>query len=247
MKPATRTLFLATLLGLTAASHAATSFTENFSDNSANPNMALGTNPMNATTSFAGSNFTITSSGGARIFLGTNDKDFQATDFVFTATVTLPNNLSADSMPFFGMGTPTPVVGSYGEPLTNQYLLMGYRADDRKFQVRSNSGFSGEFNPAFGVDPLANGTHKMIMQWTALTQTAVFTFDAYNDGVTNGINDYTFTRDATLNGFTNTASQLIVGGANGLIFDNITVSVPEPSAALLGGLGLLALMRRRRI
>lgn len=39
------------------------------------------------------------------------------------------------------------------------------------------------------------------------------------------------------------------GGANGTfhVFDNVVITaVPEPSAALIGGLGLLALLRRRR-
>lgn len=36
------------------------------------------------------------------------------------------------------------------------------------------------------------------------------------------------------------------GGGNDVYFNNLTV-VPEPSAALLGGLGALALLRRRRI
>jgi hypothetical protein len=206
--------------------------------------MTLGSAWSTATASFASSNFASTNSN--RIYLGTNDKDYNTVDFLFTTTVTLPSSTSADGMPFFGMGTPEPVA-SYGEPLTNQWLLMGYRADDKQFQERNNAGTNGPISTAFGTDPLAGGTHGMRMQWTASTKTAIFTFDAGNDGIYNGVNDYTFTRVATANNFTSTTSQLIVGGANGLVFDNISVVVPEPSAALLGGLGVLGLLRRRRI
>jgi hypothetical protein len=37
------------------------------------------------------------------------------------------------------------------------------------------------------------------------------------------------------------------GSAPGVVIDNISVFVPEPSVAALGGLGVLALLRRRRI
>lgn len=39
---------------------------------------------------------------------------------------------------------------------------------------------------------------------------------------------------------------IVSDGSSGFAFDNVTVSVPEPHAALLGSLGLLALLRRRR-
>jgi MYXO-CTERM domain-containing protein len=245
MKRNTRNLIFATMVGLTVSSNGATTFTEDFSSNTAGPNMTLGAPWSTAAASFTGSNFA--SVNTKRIYLGTNDKNYNTVDFLFTTTVTLPSSTSADGMPFFGMGTPEPVA-TYGEPLTNQWLLMGYRADDKQFQERNNAGTNGAISTAFGVDPLAGGTHGMRMEWTASTKTAIFTFDALNDGIYNGVNDFTFTRNATANGFTSTTSQLIVGGANGLVFDNISVTVvPEPSAALLGGLGVLGLLRRRRI
>ncbi len=248
MKPTTFSIYLAAIISLSGLSNGATFFTENFSSTTAGPNLTLGSAFGSATTSFAASNFTITSGGGPRIYLGTNDTDYNTLDFVFTTTVTLPNNTSANSMPFFGMGTATPT-GTYGEPLTNQWLLMGYRPDDRQFQERNNAGANTGIGTPFSVDPLAGGTHGMRMEWTASTKTAIFTFDAGNDGIYNGPNDFTFTRNATANGFTPTASQLFLGGGNGLIFDNISITspVPEPSVALLGGLGILGLLRRRRI
>ena len=184
------------MVGLTVSSNGATTFTENFSSNTAGPNMTLGSPWLTATASFAGSNFA--STNPKRIYLGTNDKDYNTVDFLFTTTVTLPSSTSADGMPFFGMGTAEPTA-NFGEPRTNQHLLMGYRADERRFQERNNALPSAFFSPQFPVDPLAGGTHGMRMEWTASTQVAIFTFDAGNDGIYNGVNDFTFTRNATAN------------------------------------------------
>lgn len=241
-------LLFATMVGLTLSSNGATLFTEDFSGNTAGPNLTLGSAYGSPTTSFASSDFTITSGEGSRIYLGTNDADYNTIDFVFTATVTLPNNTSPWSLPFFGMGTPTARGDAYGEPTLNQYLLMGYRADDKQFQERNNAGTNGPISSAFAVEPLAGFTHKIRMEWNATTKTAIFTFDAFNDGILNGPSDFTFSRDATANGFTSTASQLFVGGGNGLTFDNVTVApvVPEPGSVVLLGLGLTAIGWRRR-
>lgn len=56
---------------------------------------------------------------------------------------------------------------------------------------------------------------------------ATFEFDQLNDGSI----DEAFTIDASDNGFNATNSQLILGGGNGLIFDNIGVTLfSEPFA-----------------
>lgn len=83
------------------------------------------------------------------------------------------------------------------------------------------------------------------MEWNASTKLATFLFDVGNDGVYDPA--LTFTVNGADNGFNASNSRLFLGGDNGLSFDNIVVSaIPEPSAALLGGLGVLALLRRRR-
>jgi uncharacterized protein (TIGR03382 family) len=83
------------------------------------------------------------------------------------------------------------------------------------------------------------------MEWNASTQLATFLFDVGNDGIYDPA--LTYTANGADNGFNATNSKLFLGGGNGLVFDNIVVTtIPEPSAALLGGLGVLALLRRRR-
>jgi hypothetical protein len=81
----------------------------------------------------------------------------------------------------------------------------------------------------------------------------------YSSGVNNTWTAYSnpTTIDATLAsvggtlGFSIQNTQTAVGGEQSweraVNFDNVTINVvPEPSAALLGGLGMLALLRRRR-
>ena len=99
-----------------------------------------------------------------------------------------------------------------------------------------------------GISPDANGDainfdNTQNYSWTLFTQDSAIsgfdpTFFAINVGVSNGTTG--FSND--LNGGMFTVS---LGNANNSIVLNFT-AVPEPSAALLGGLGLLAILRRRR-
>lgn len=78
---------------------------------------------------------------------------------------------------------------------------------------------------------------------TSLTVT-----EASLPGISVGSSNYvkqTLSFTATAATHTFTLSNSGSGSGNGFLVDNFSV-VPEPSAALLGGLGLLALLRRRR-
>lgn len=245
MKRNTRNLFFATMVGLTVSSNGAILFTEDFSDNSASPNMALGTGHGSPTTDFTGA-FTITSGDGNRIYLGTNDADYSTIDFVFEADVTIPNLGSAWSIAFLGMGSPNANGASYGEPTTNQNVISALRPDEGdggNLSSRDNGAFAG---PHFSGIGLTTATQGMRMDWNATTKQATFLFDVGNDGTYDPA--LTFVVDGSDNGFTGSNSQLFVGGGNGTKFDNISVTspAPEPSSALLCALGVLAVGARRR-
>lgn len=80
----------------------------------------------------------------------------------------------------------------------------------------------------------------------SFTGTDAFTFagTAILDSDADGGNVYTFSTPLTIAADTNFSLGATTGSVS---FENIVLTVvPEPSTALLGGLGLLALLRRRR-
>jgi MYXO-CTERM domain-containing protein len=242
------------MAGLTATSHGALSFTEDFSSNTAGPNMTLGTpftNPGSTgpvTTSFTGA-FQVTSGDGNRIYLGTNDTDYSTVDFSFEADATIINR-TAWSMAFLGMGdtVPSTVVQVPGEPSGNSpNVMMVLRPDEGtgQLQTRNDGSVAVQGLADLGMPFTSPTTFGMRMNWNATTKVATFLFDQTNDGTYESSRTQTITRTDT--GFNGANSRLFVGGGAGLSFDNIVINaVPEPSAALLGGLGALALLRRRR-
>jgi MYXO-CTERM domain-containing protein len=239
------------MAGLTASSYGATPFTEDFTGGLTAP-MTLGTGFGSPTTTTTGA-FTITSGSNSRIYLGTNDTDYALQDFTFEADVTVPNISNPWSIAFLGMGN-SGSGGGFGEPTgsgTTPNLVMVLRNDENVAGSFGNlqSRYNGTAGPvAFSsLGMIAGSTYGMRMEWVAATQTATYLFDATNNGSYNGIDDKTYSAGAANSLFNATNSQLFLGGGNGLVFDNIVVStIPEPTAALLGSLGVLALLRRRR-
>lgn len=83
-------------------------------------------------------------------------------------------------------------------------------------------------------------TAQFIYAFNSWAAGTTVTFTGIIDG--NTIATDTFTWDAT-----NDMKIVFSADASGTTIDNIVVStIPEPSAALLGGLGMLAMLRRRR-
>ncbi len=102
---------------------------------------------------------------------------------------------------------------------------------------------------------VVNGAYT-VADYTVESQQGIVRWQSPNVGVTRHV---TYTLDTTAPGWTNTQSIAYVGwftanpggvninSANQVSIDNFSLTaVPEPSAALLGGIGLLVLLRRRR-
>jgi hypothetical protein len=119
--------------------------------------------------------------------------------------------------------------------------------NDHWFAIGFTSS-NGNWGPLSGALTVAD--------YNIATQEGIVRWNATNVGQTRLV---TYTLDTTAPGWTNTANIAYVGwftagagganvdGANQVSIDNFSLTaVPEPSTALLGGLSVLALLRRRR-
>jgi hypothetical protein len=245
------TLVLTSAVFMLLAGHpgeAAVIFTEDFSDNMPNDDTSVaqmslgppGNHGTEPSTDFI-DDFTITSGTDARIYLGTDDADYGAVSFVFEAELTVPNTDNAWAIAFMGMGSTVPDADWYEEPIEHPHLIAS--ADPRSNELVSReTNVSTRVREHVGGD-LSGNTHRMRMQWDSATREAIFQFDHNNDGT--GI--VGFTLDDTEHNLDGNPTQLLVGGGNGISFDNISVSiVPEPVSAMLLVLAGLGLLVRRR-
>jgi hypothetical protein len=246
-------------LGLTAAVltfvvagtlQAAVIFTEDFSDSTPNDDTSVahmslgppGNHGSEPTTDFI-DDFTITSGTDARIYLGTDDADYSTVSFIFEAELTVPNTDNPWAIAFMGMGSTQPDGDYYEEPVEYPHLIAAADPRSNELISRQTDEAPSDRTSADAGGELSGNTHLVRMRWDAATREAIFEFDVYNDGGPI----VGFTLDDVENNLTGTNSQLLVGGGNGISFDNISVRVvPEPACGMLlilAGLGLLA--RRR--
>lgn len=99
------------------------------------------------------------------------------------------------------------------------------------FDARQRSGGGGTFDVVVDTTVPTGGFDITPTSTTWAQQSITFTATAANHTLSIANYDY--------------ATGAVTTSGNGLFVDNFSV-VPEPSAALLGGLGMLCLLRRRR-
>ena len=105
------------------------------------------------------------------------------------------------------------------------------------------TGATSGITSVAGGATVASITTSVFTASFAITRTATDTYSYFGD-----VNGSTLTATGVVGGFDNYNAITIRNGSNTADFqiDNVSVTlIPEPSTALLGGLGLLALLRRR--
>lgn len=255
MKPPFPLHLFATMLLLVGTSatpvSAAAFFTEDFSG-SLNANLQ---NPSAAFTISGGTIQRASSAGPAdRAYISTISGDYINADFVFEVTLNSP--FDSSSMMFVGLGSGLGN-SSYGnEPQDSLYLrihspdFIGGLDDNRgRVDVATLTGsgpatiLQQNFN-ALGTSP---GTHRIRL--TKANDALTFDLDKNYTGSFISDMSYTVADISTTAPFINgTNSQLFFGGAQtSASWDDFSLTqIPEPSRALLAGLGLTCLLIRRR-
>jgi len=209
------------LLALSAApATAATSLTEDFSSNTMGPNMNVGPGVGGASFDFSGGDAT---SPNGRITLRTNDTDYAGTDFTFEVTVTMTGTDNSDAWPFWGMGNGDTSGGVPDDPKLLGQLLS---ADEGTLERYLGYDNSGPTIPEQDFPLNENGTHRLRMEWDPTTGMGTCSADMDWPG-TGFTADFSFVKDGSDNGFSNTNSRLYVLGGGGVSFDDIHVMADD--------------------
>ena len=240
-------LTIALALCAAAGSNAALMFDEDFSGG-ASSNM--GTTPsldravytgslQNNHVDYAGGNAAWEDLINYRQYIRTTDSDYLTIDFRYEATVTIAAGSGAWADVMFGMGIGT-AAAPWGEPAGPNIGISpeGGSTFTRNILngVRTRDGRSG-----------GAGTHRLRMDWNATTQMADVSIDNGYNGTFSADNGYTLA-GADAGGLDASNSHLFVGGGEGIIVDDISVTaIPEPATFglvfLMGG-GMLFARKR---
>ncbi len=177
-----------------------------------------------------------------RNYVSTVATDYLNVDFTFTIDFTLAGG-GGNGIALFGIGSATPNPSWFGTPGDSFWTESrpgDFDAGDVQWSTMSG----------FGINPLettfataGDGSHRFRMVKTGSSITMSLDVGA------NGTYDGSVTRTlAELPFLNSTNSRLFFGTQGGnATFDNLSITVvPEPGAALLAGLALPVLLRRRR-
>jgi len=272
MKTKNLAFIIPAILGLTQASHAVVLLTDNFNTNGGRPFDNIGPGSFNdflsadqggtlATVTYSGSSSHPSASGGfyysihgyqGALYLEGADNSKvglnhnfaananslgQALKIDFNLSVGGGGNTTAEGVSFTVGDNPIADYDAAGSKFSS-FFLAGNQTGTRQYAGGTEIGntitftdgdlFTYVISNAAGTGSAFDGSGNSVVKFyvnNALQQT--FT------GLTFGANDGYINMEAT-------------GNANGF-YDNLSIqTIPEPGAALLGGLGMLALLRRRR-
>lgn len=255
------------LLAFCASANGAVSFSEDFSSNTAGPNLGLkGGSSANIDYSAGSARFTGTApTGSERAYIGTSTNFNLAQDFTVEVQVTVPSAGGGNGVALFGFGSGAPGDSSAGdggssyyEPSAGPSAYIALIPDDfpdananseityADFNAGNTGGTANTFYQSGGNDVvLGSGTHRVRMSYNASTSTLTFSYQ--EDGVGSFI-DLGPAINIGDNGFDSTTGQIFMGGAGGVIYDNLNVTViPEPGqAVMLAVVSAGVLLRRTR-
>jgi len=243
-----KTMLTAGALACSGAVFGATTFSDDFTGGAS----ANWENPAAADYTSDTAAFTGVGNNG-RIFLRTQDADYNGVDFTATVDLARGNAGDGSGSTFFGIGSGDQTPGGaapWGEPASGEYIYLRIRGNawtSEFADINSNGGGTTVYGlPHSSL--AADAFLPVQLSYVAATSTATFTLDTDGNGFDGS--DPAVTHSNT--NLSPTASRVFFGGnaatgSGSSAGDNFSITVvPEPTAAVLGALATLAFFRRRR-